>query len=193
MSTKLLAANEWNYPVNPTDYGYKKRMILRVRGELIHYEGNSEPHFSLTAEVRKTWACNDKVVACGRLVDEIKHYGHGKFDALALVHSSTDKGVPMHAEGNARYWAGLSKWSDGRYMSPGSGAGNITDDNGIEWNPDMLASHLQTGNERAYNVRQALVKGESWESIVESFGFTELWADQAHAARALLREVTVQV
>jgi hypothetical protein len=160
-----------------------------VRGELVKRKGNDYAYFAITGEIRKTdKRFRDPVIMCGAIHDEIlKHFPH--LAPLVLAHLAEVDGVPMYAEENARYWAGLSKWSDGRPMSPRDNYGRIeieTDHNGLEWSPKMLAQHLRVSEETARDIRGAMASGLPWEKITKHARLTELWSFQAGKARALL-------
>jgi hypothetical protein len=185
----IIASNKWSKVISGEEYGETKPLLLEVEAQLIKREGNSYPYFTITGEIRKTdKRYRDPVIACGAIHDEILRY-FPELAPLVEVHLSAPDGQPTHAEANARYWAGLSKWSDGRTMSPRDNYGRIeieTDDNGVEWSPKTLASHLQCDEKLAREVRGAMVAGLPWERITAQAGLIELWSKQAGKARALL-------
>ena len=116
--------------------------------------------------------------------------GDAHFDS----EQSTTAKQYTNAEANARFWSGLSKWADGRAMSPRDNYGKIeieTDADGIEWSPVTLASHLQTSREIACVLRAALKLGLSWDRVTAELGLIELWSTQAGQARRLLNDTAV--
>lgn len=83
---------------------------LRVRGGLHYIRGNSAPHFSITVdqyEVRLGGLREDTFGAAHELIEE---KFPGKFTDLIALHLSDIDGVPMYAEGNARYYARGGQW-----------------------------------------------------------------------------------
>lgn len=187
--TTVIASNKWSRKVSGAEYGETAPLLLEVEAQLVKREGNSYPYFSITGEIRKTdKRYRDPVIRCGAIHDEILRY-FPNLAPLVTVHLSAPDGVPMYAEENARYWAGLSKWSDKRPMSPRSNCGGIeieTDENGVEWSPKTLASHLQCDEKTAREVRGAMVRGLAWDYITRHAGLIDLWSEQAGKARALL-------
>ncbi len=185
----VIASNKWSRKVSGAEYGETAPLLLEVEAQLVKREGNSYPYFSITGEIRKTdKRYRDPVIRCGAIHDEILRY-FPNLAPLVTVHLSAPDGVPMYAEENARYWAGLSKWSDKRPMSPRSNYGGIeieTDENGLEWSPKTLASHLQCDEKTAREVRGAMVRGLAWDYITRHAGLIDLWSEQAGKARALL-------
>ena len=170
-------------------YGENKGLVIKVTAELVKREGNAYPYFSITGEIRKTdKRYRDPVIMGGAIHEEIlKYFPH--LAPLVQVHLSAPDGVPMYAEANARYWAGLSKYTDGRTMSPRDNYGRVeieTDADGVEWSPKTLASHLQCDEKTAREVRGAMVRGLPWDYITKHAKLIELWSDQAGKARALL-------
>lgn len=186
-TTQVLAQNHWTKKISGKKYGKKGFLVLEVKAELVKHEGNQYPHFSITGSVKTTdKRFRDPVISCGAIHAEIlQHFP--QLAPLVAVHLSEPDGQPMHAEGNARYWAGLSKWADGRPMSPKGFRVEIeTDEEGLEWSPVVLAQHLQCDEKTAREVRGALVQGLPWDSITKHAKLIELWSKQAGEARALL-------
>jgi hypothetical protein len=192
----VIASNKWERTISGAPYGEKKDLLIKVTAQLVKLEGNDYPYFSITGDIRKTdKRYRDPVIMGGAIHDEIlKYFPH--LAPLVEVHLSDCDGLPMHAEANARYWAGLSKWSDGRAMSPRDNYGKIeieTDENGLEWSPKTLTSHLQCDEKTAREVRGAMVRGIAWDYITRHAKLIELWSDQAGKARALLVDNKVEV
>ena len=185
----VIASNKWSRKISGAEYGETKPLLLEVEAQLVKREGNSYPYFSITGEIRKTdKRYRDPIIACGAIHEEILRY-FPHLAPLVTVHLSAPDGQPTHAESNARYWAGLSKWDDGRAMSPRDNYGRIeieTDENGLEWSPKTLASHLQCDEKTAREVRGAMVRGLAWDYITRHAGLIDLWSEQAGKARALL-------
>ena len=186
---KVIASNKWSRTISGAQYGETKRLLLEVEAQLIKLEGNDYPYFSITGTIKKTdKRYRDPIITCGAIHEEILRY-FPHLAPLVEVHLSAPDGQPTHAEANARYWAGLSKWADGRTMSPRDNYGRIeieTDENGVEWSPKTLASHLQCDEKTAREVRGAMVAGLPWDKITAHAGLIDLWSNQAGKARALL-------
>lgn len=185
----VIASNKWSKKLSGKEYGETAPLLLEVEAQLVKREGNSYPYFSITGSIKKTdKRYRDPYIMGGAIHEEIlKHFP--ELAPLVEVHLSEPDGVPMYAEENARYWAGLSKWSDGRPMSPRDNYGRVeieTDENGLEWSPKTLASHLQCSETLAREVRGAMVTGLPWEKITAHAGLIDLWSRQAGKARALL-------
>lgn len=189
MTEKVIASNTWAKTISGNKYGESSPVLLEVRAELVKLDGNRLPHFSITGYIKKTdKRYRNPYIMGGAIHEEILRY-FPHLAPLVEVHLSAPDGQPLHAEGNARYWAGLSKWNDGQPMSPRDDYGRITietDENGLEWSPNTLASHLQCDEKTAREVRGAMVTGLPWEKIIAHAGLVELWSDQAGKARALL-------
>lgn len=175
---EILAANKWEKMISGAPYGEPKLLKMTVTAELVKRGGNSYPRYSITGEIAKMdKRFRDPVVTCGAIHDEIlKQFP--KLAPLVLVHLSAADGQPLHAEANARYWAGLSTYPDGSPMG--------------EYKPQMLAKHLQADRKIADEVREGFLKGLPWDRITSHLGLIELWNSQAAEARALLvQRVTV--
>lgn len=183
MSEQVIASNEWQMTLDGELYGETKPVVLEVEARLIKLEGNSYPYFSITGEIRKTdRRYRDPVIMCGAIHEEILRY-FPELAPLVQVHLSGPDGQPTHAEANARYWAGLTKYE------PHTNNGGIElekDENGVRWSPKTLASHLQCDEKLAREVRGAMVIGLPWDHITRHAGLIELWSAQAGKARALL-------
>ena len=125
-TNELIAANQWRKLISGTPYGENKQVELTVKAELIKLGGNSYAHYSITGTVKKLdKRYRDPFITGGAIHDIIlKHYP--ELAPLVEVHLSEPDGVPMHAEANARYWCGFSKYADGRFMSPRDSYGRIT-------------------------------------------------------------------
>jgi hypothetical protein len=193
-TNELIAANQWRKLISGTPYGENKQVELTVKAELIKLGGNSYAHYSITGTVKKLdKRYRDPVITCGAIHEIIlEHFPD--LAPIVKVHLSEPDGVPMHAEANSRYWCGLSKYPDGRVMSPRDSYGRITletDADGIEWSPDTLASHLQTDRATACELREALKSGLPWDKVTAHLGLIELWSNQAGAARKLLNDKEV--
>ena len=186
---QVIASNKWERLISGAPYGETSRLKIEVEAQLIKRGEDKSPYFSITGAMKKTdKRYRDPYIMAGAIHEEIlKYFPH--LAPLVEVHLSECDGLPLHAEANARYWAGLSKWSDGRAMSPRDNYGRIeieTDENGVEWSPKTLASHLQCDEKTAREVRGAMVSGLPWDKITAHAGLIELWSGQAGKARALL-------
>jgi hypothetical protein len=182
---QVIAANQWRKLISGEPYGEGKQVELTVRAELVKLGGNSYAHYSITGIVKKLDKRYRDPFITGGAIHEIilKHFP--ELAPIVKVHLSEPDGVPMHAEANARYWCGLTKYS------PRDSYGRITietDGDGIEWSPDTLASHLQTDRATACELREALKSGLPWDKVTAHLGLIELWSKQAGAARKLLND-----
>jgi len=146
-----------------------------VRAQLVQLDGNPRPYFSITGDVRRTVGGGDRTLVCGCIHDEILHVWPD-LAPLVRVHLSDDRGVPVHAAANAAYWAGETKYQ------PRDVA--------------RLADHLRVDHATAAAMADLAVSidGESraavWSAVVfDRFGMAARWADDAAAARAMLREL----
>jgi hypothetical protein len=195
MSTEIiLASNNWRKLISGAPYGENKLVELTIRAELVKRGGNSFPYYSITGTVKKLdKRYRDPVIMCGCIHDIIlEHYP--ELSPLVEVHLGEADGTPMSAEGNARYWCGLSKWADGRAMSPRDKYGKIeieTDADGLEWSPVTLASHLHSDLVTARELREAIKLGLSWDKVTAELGLIDLWSTQAGQARKLLQDRAV--
>lgn len=167
-----IARNTWRKNISGAQYGQKRPVVLVVEAKLVKLEGNDYPYFSITGQVVTTdRRYRDPVITGGAIHDTILKY-FPKLAPLVEVHLSAPDGVPMHAEANARYWAGLCTYPDGSPMG--------------EYKRRMLAQHLRVSLTQADEIRNAMVSGLSWDKITAQAGLIELWSSQAGKARALL-------
>lgn len=172
---EIIARNKWERLVSGKPYGVAKLVKITVNAELVKRDGNSYPYFSLTGEIaRNDKRFRDPIITCGAIHEEIISY-FPSLAPLVTVHLSAADGQPMHAEANARYWAGLSTYPDGSPMG--------------EYKPRMLAQHLQADRKTADEARNGLLMGLSWDRITAELGLINLWSNQAGAARKLLKDI----
>jgi len=186
----VIASNKWERTISGAPYGEKKDLLIKVTAQLVKLEGNDYPYFSITGNIRKTdKRYRDPVIMGGAIHDEIlKHFPH--LAPLVQVHLSAPDGVPMYAESNARFWAGLTEYA------PDHGGRKVEieiDENGVKWSPLTLASHLRCDEKTAREIRGAMVRGIAWDYITRHAKLIELWSDQAGKARALLVDNKEQV
>jgi len=169
---EIIAANYWNKKISGEPYGVSREVILKVNASLVKHSGNDYASFTITGSVElidKRY--RDPVITCGAIHDTIaQHYP--ELAPLITVHLSAPDGVPMHAEANARYWAGLCTYADGSPMG--------------EYKRAMLAKHLRITPEEADQARAGLIKGLPWQTISTVLKLAERWSDQAGSARSLL-------
>jgi hypothetical protein len=183
---QVIARNKWEKMISGKPYGVAKLVKITVNAELVKRGGNEYPYFSLTGEIsRNDKRFRDPIIACGCIHDEILHH-FPQLAPLAAVHLSAADGQPMHAEANARYWAGLTKYEP-KGNNPSQDP-TETDENGT-FNPSILAKHLQTDETTAREVRKGFLIGLPWDRITAHLGLIELWSKQAGAARKLLNDV----
>lgn len=169
---EILAANYWHKLISGAPYGVNRKVSLKVEASLVKRAGNDYPYYSITGSVElldKRY--RDPIITCGAIHDTIKEH-YPELMPLIEVHLSAADGVPMHAEANARYWAGLCTYSDGSPMG--------------EYKRAMLAQHLRITPEEADQARAAMIKGYPWQTILKVLRLTERWSDQAGKARSLL-------
>ena len=186
MSESLIAANNWSILLPGRLYGYEKRRVrLSAKGELVK-RGDQLPYYSITGDVQiMDRRYRDPFILGGCIHDEILKYWP-ELAPLVRVHLSGPDGVPMHAEANARYWAGLANYQ------PDDNYGRRvleTDNQGRQWAPDTLADHLRVSVREAREAREAMARGISWRQILETLNLIERWSNEAGAARKLLRDV----
>jgi hypothetical protein len=194
MNEQVIASNTWRKLIDGKPYGEAKQVELTVRAELTKLAGNSYAHYSITGNVKKIDKRYRDPYITGGCIHEIILEHYPELSPLVEVHLSEPDGQPIHAEANARYWCGLSKWADGRTMSPRDSYGRViieTDADGLEWSPDTLASHLQTDVNTARELREGLKRGLPWEKVTADLGLIDLWSTQAGAARKLLKDTAV--
>jgi hypothetical protein len=169
---QIIAANNWNKKISGEPYGVSREVILKVSALLVKRSGNDYAYFTITGSVElidKRY--RDPVITCGAIHDTIaEHYP--ELAPLITVHLAAPDGVPMHAEANARYWAGLSTYPDGSPMG--------------EYKRAMLSKHLRITPDEADQVRTAMIKGYPWQTILKVLKLSERWSDQAGSARSLL-------
>ena len=173
---KLLAAKQFNKVW--FEDGKKHRLI--VKSELVHLEGNSNAHFSITGEHHYRAKNNRWVlIACGAIHDEIAKQ-MPELAPLLLVHLADQNGVPMHAYENAGYWAGQTKYQTLDLVA--------------------LAKHLRVDQQEAFEMLEYidLYWGEldsittpamAWQDACENFGYLIRWQQQADTARAMLNQI----
>ena len=176
---EILAANYWHKLIDGAPYGVSRKVSLKVNALLVKRYVSELPYYSITGSVElidKRY--RDPVIMAGAIHDTIiKHYP--ELSPLITVHLSAADGVPMHAEANARYWAGLCTYPDGSPMG--------------EYKRGMLAQHLRITPEEANQARAALIKGYPWQTILKVLNLTERWSDQAGKARSLLNSKELAV
>ena len=169
---EILASNYWSKKISGEPYGVSREVILKVNASLVKRAGNAYAYFTITGSVElidKRY--RDPIITCGAIHDTIEQH-YPELAPLITVHLSAPDGVPMHAEANARYWAGLSTYPDGSPMG--------------EYKRRMLANHLRITPEEADQARAAMIKGYPWQTIVKVLKLSERWSDQAGSARSLL-------
>jgi hypothetical protein len=196
---KLLAAREWattiykdpnGEPWHVSASGNVMSVVIKVRAQLIHLDGNARPHFSITGEVynpRSRRRNGDGTITCGCIHDLIVHYWPELADMVA-VHLSDDTGAPMHAAANASYFMGLSKYAG--------------------YDVATLARHLRVTESKANDIAQWVFNfyGDSpdaYDSIttptmaaqaaIEHFDLAEMWREQIAQVMARLNPVPVAV
>jgi hypothetical protein len=185
---KILARKTWTKDIDGAEYGSKKPVRLEVDAKLYVLGSNEYPYYSLTGSVKSyDKRLRDPYLAGGCIHETIlKHFP--ELAPLATVHLSEADGRPMHAEANARFWAGLSKYTP---------TGNNPSENPTEtdeagtFNPSLLASHLQCDDKTARELRKGLLMGLPWDRVIQDLGLVDLWSSQAGQARALLNEMAV--
>ena len=185
---KILARLDLSKDIDGAEYGSYKPVRLEVEAKLYVLGSNEYPYYSLTGSVKSyDKRLRDPYLAGGPIHDTIlKHFPH--LAPLVTVHLSEADGRPIHAEANARYWAGLSKYEP---------TGNNPKDNPTEtdehgtFNPSLLAEHLQCDDKTARELREGLLKGLSWDRVTADLKLVKLWSNQAGKARALLNEMVV--
>ena len=168
----ILASNYWSKKISGEPYGVSREVILKVNASLVKRAGNEYAYYSITGSVELVdKRYRDPVITCGAIHEIIlEHFP--ELAPLVEVHLSGPDGLPMHAEENARYWAGLSTYPDGSPMG--------------EYKRRMLANHLRITPEEADQARAGMIKNLPWQTIVKVLKLSERWSDQAGKARSLL-------
>ena len=173
---KLLAAKQFNKVW--FEDGKKHRLI--VKSELVHLEGNSNAHFSITGEHHYRAKNNRWVlIACGAIHYEIAKQ-MPELAPLLLVHLADDNGVPMHAFENAGYWAGQTKYQ--------------------QLDLETLADHLRVTRQEAFEMIEYIYHswGEldsittpamAWKDACEHYDLPAKWQQDADAARKMLNQI----
>lgn len=175
MNNTMIARNNWSALIPGSRYGENNLVEIKVEAKLYRLGSNEYPYFSITGEiVKRGKRYRDPVITSGAIHEEILR-AFPSLAPLVLVHLSGPDGQPMHAEANARYWAGLCTYPDGSPMG--------------ELNLTMLAKHLQTDKDTARELHKGLSMGLPWDTVTRELKLIELWSEQAGEARALLVDV----
>jgi hypothetical protein len=148
---------------NGEPYGYKRQVRVNAIAELKSVKGG-RTYFSLTGEVL---APNGRMIAGGQ-VDELEEFT--VFDIVRTVHLADENGVPMHAESNAKFWAGMASNND-------------------KINLPNLASLLQVNEDTALEIANELRAGKSFADVALDFRLPQLWAAHADNARWAIEKV----
>ena len=173
---RLLAAKEWN----KVFYKEGQKHRIKVRAELVHREGNSNPYFSITGEVERRAKNNRWVFESGGCIHEEILKQLPELKPLVLVHLADENGVPMHAYENAGYWAGQTKYQ--------------------QLDLNTLAGHLRIDQQEAFEMIEYIEMywGEldaittpamAWKDACETFGYPIRWQKQADEARKMLNQI----
>jgi hypothetical protein len=180
MRQELLAAREWAHVY--TEGG--KRYRITARAELVRYDGNDAPHFSITGEVVYLARNGRKVEHSGGAIHEQILRYFPQTEPLVRIHLSDDDGVPLHAYANAGYWAGHTKWN---YLDL-----------------PQLAKHLRVSETEAREMLDYIAHywGEldnvttpeqAWRDACAVHGLPYRWKAEANQALALLNRVKQEV
>jgi hypothetical protein len=179
------------------DYGYDIPAALTVEFGYANHSLTQPSRFTVTGTV----AIRSTVIAAGCIHDEIvKHWPD--LATIVHVHLADGNGEPMHAWPNAAYWAGLCWFSATRRMAPDHNGQRwvmVTDANGIEWAPAMLAEHLRCSIDEATAWRDevaalcstttpepAAAVAQRFADVCTRDGLPDRWRAEAAAAFALL-------
>lgn len=156
----------------------KERMIVAVAG-LHHIDGNERPYFTVTGELHRirrdgSWGDDGTYLTGGRIEELIdRHFP--ELVAVSRLHLSDDRGWPMHAVENGRYWLGLTKWQ--------------------ELDREQAMKHFRvTDVLELERIREAFedeqLGGEGGEKFREVWAeLTERWLEEAEAAKMILRRL----
>lgn len=158
-------------------------------------DSQQRPHFSLTATVYNDRGRDEG----GGCMHEALVAIWPELSTLVTVHlSDAETGEPMHAVGNAVYWAGQARWTtkpDSPVMVPEISYKKPAPEG---WAPEILARHLQlVGDDAITQVRHlrrravdlvthGTTPATAWETLIEESALRALWRSQADAALALL-------
>lgn len=143
-------------PLDPAE-GYDGKAYLQVEVRLYHIAQNPTSHFSVTGAIGTKAQLRNGNWQGGGCCHEIilKHFP--ELAPIVALHLSDEDGVPMHAEANANYWAGLSSFPDAKDVT-------------------VLAKHLRITLEDA----EALTTKEAVAAKVEEM--RPVWKAEAEAA-----------
>ena len=193
-STEILERRRWAKDLPAT--GTERHRVV-VTGSLVKLKGNADPYFLLTCEVvnlrARKGGPNWEVSGGADHALILEHWP--ELAPLADMHLGAPDGTPMHAAPNAIYWAGFSRWNDGRQMSPADEYGRIpveVDAWHREWSPAMLARHLNVTEDEAREIRARVAplpvdrQGAAMGDEVSSLAAR--WADKADQALRLLQQ-----
>jgi hypothetical protein len=174
--------------VDGSKWGYKRRVRSTVTAELKSL-GDQAPYFSCTQRI--SVGKIENIVSSGPVdadLADVPRSLRRVAKAVAKVHLADERGIPMHAEENALYWAGLSSMepklnneADGQFE---------TDSGGLRWYPQMLARHLRIGEAEATRLRHK-VAGSFDRKLAMSSAVEVLkprWLEEAKEAVAAIRE-----
>jgi len=171
---KRLASNGWARVFHRD--GVKHR--INVVADLVHLDGNTSPHFSITGDIQNQAKNGRWVDDCGGAIHEDILKLFPKLAPLVLVHLGDDAGKPMHAYANAAYWAGTSKYQglDIPALARHLRVSEIEAADLVAWVGDAYGSDFDA----------ITPADEAWRVCCEENGLPERWAVQAAEALAML-------
>lgn len=152
-----------------------------ITAQLHHIEGNSSPHFSVTAVFDEKFDGRWQKEALGGCCHEEIMALAPEFEPVIRVHLSDDRGWPMHAVANGLYWMGLTDYPEARDLtvlarhlrcSEGAGRDLTAKVEAVQAGPSGLLREA----------RHAALRRLIEESLAHQ------WADEAAAAVAFLQE-----
>lgn len=179
------------FPARAYEFTPSKRIsateIIRVEAGLHYLQGNSRPHFSVTATVTdSSRPGRDKFDRGGCLHEEIAQHFPALKPVIAL-HLSDDTGAPMHATANGWYWL-AGYWGDtGEAYTGATGPSAKTPDECLA----VFADHVRVSLADARSVAFRLKTNADPKSRRLAFGEWidaqgKRWAQEALEATKLL-------
>ena len=151
---------------------YKKGSTITVEAGLHYIQGNSDPYFSVTAEIKEPG--HRDISAGGCLRDEVLFYFPRLAPVVALHLSSID-GTPTYAVANGLYHLGFGKWSCR--------------------NDEYAASHFRISLSEVLSLIESIQDGSGYDPEKYATFINECiprWQAEAKAARIILQTLIVE-
>jgi hypothetical protein len=155
----------------PDDYDTEERITARVA--LVKLSANPRPYFSATVDTETRRGSGRWEDAGGGADHDLILSLFPAFEPVVRVHLSDDRGEPMHAVENARYWLGLTEYQD--------------------YDRDTLCRHLRVTRDEADEIHR-YVNGaagrysdrEALDYLFQVLKLRERWQAEADTALAVI-------